>query len=154
MDMPEAAPDPPPDETRCPIDYALQILGDRWTLLLLRDCMLRGKRRYGEFLSSEEGISTNILASRLHRMQDHGLLEKWPDPRDGKTALYLPTDKGLALLPVILEVIRWGLEHDTLSTVPDAIRAAVTGGSGPLALRIADAIRTERESLLSPANHG
>jgi DNA-binding HxlR family transcriptional regulator len=121
--------------------------GDRWSLLVIRDMMLWGKRRYSEFLASGEGISTNILADRLKQMQRLGLVEKFRDPSNGKTSVYLLTDKGLSLFPVLLEVIRWGLQHDEHSMVPDPIAAALLDDSQALATEVAEQIKSERLAL-------
>ena len=132
---------------RCPICFAMGTFGDRWSLLVIRDMMLRGKRRYSEFLASGEGISTNILADRLKQMQRLGLVEKFRDPSNGKASLYLLTDKGLSLFPVLLEVIRWGLLHDEHSMVPDTIAAALLDDSQALATEIGEQIKAERLTL-------
>ncbi len=132
---------------RCPISFAMDSFGDRWSLLVIRDMMLWGKRRYSEFLASGEGISTNILADRLKQMQRLGLVEKFRDPSNGKTSVYLLTDKGLSLFPVLLEVIRWGLQHDEHSMVPDPIAAALLDDSQALATAVAEQIKSERLAL-------
>jgi DNA-binding HxlR family transcriptional regulator len=132
---------------RCPIDYALGIFGDRWTLLLIRDLLVRGKRRYSEFLASEEGISTNILANRLKQMQERGLLEKFADPDSRKASIYLLTDKGAALAPVMLEAIRWGLAFDEHSLVPEHIAQALAEPLQDYTATLLDSIRAERSVL-------
>ncbi len=132
---------------RCPISFSLEIFGDRWSLLLIRDMMLRGKRRYRDFLQSEEGISTNIRADRLRRMQQMGLVEKFADPSDRKASVYLLTDKGMDLFPVLLEVIRWGMEHDEHSIVPPQVAAALAGRKDDLARQARSQIQSERKAL-------
>ena len=87
----------------------------------MRDTLLLGKRRYGDFLASPEGISTNILADRLKRLEISGILEKFPDPSDGKASLYIPTEQGVKLLPVLIEIIRWGLAEFRESVVPEFV---------------------------------
>lgn len=107
----------------CPISSALDLFGDRWSLLVMRDVLLRGKSRYREFLASEEGIATNILASRLARLEAAGLLEKTADdPRSGKQA-YHATEKGKDLIPLLLEMMLWSAEHDPRAAVPGALIA-------------------------------
>jgi len=138
---------PTDDSPRCPINFALGMFGDRWSLLIIRDMMLLGKRRYSEFAASGEGISTNILADRLKQMQRLGLVEKFRDPSNGKASLYILTDKGLSLFPVLLEVIRWGLQHDEHSIVPDPIAAALLDDSQALATQIKEQIKAERLAL-------
>jgi len=105
----------------CPISNTLDLLGDKWSLLIMRDTLLLGKRRYGDFLASPEGISTNILADRLKRLEISGILEKFPDPSDGKASLYIPTEQGVKLLPVLIEIIRWGLAEFRESVVPEFV---------------------------------
>jgi DNA-binding HxlR family transcriptional regulator len=94
-------------EPACPISYALEIFGDRWTLLVLRDLLLTPKRRYGELLASPEGIATNILADRLKRLEGRGLVNKARDPVDSRQFIYAPTERAISLIPMLLELIVW-----------------------------------------------
>lgn len=96
----------------CAISTALDIVGDRWCLLILRDLMFTEKRSYSELLSSEEGIATNILAARLLRMEENGIIRKSAHPTDGRKSIYLLTEKGIGLLPVLIELNFWMAEHD------------------------------------------
>jgi DNA-binding HxlR family transcriptional regulator len=96
----------------CPISLALEAFGDRWSLLILRDLLLRDMRHYQEFLNAEEQISTNILADRLNHLEGLGVISKSTDPKNRKQYLYVPTRKGLDLLPVLLELYRWSLKYD------------------------------------------
>jgi len=98
--------------SHCPISLALEAIGDKWSLLILRDLILRGKQRYQELLHSEERISTNILADRLIRLEHDGLISKVADPGDGRQYRYIPTQKALDLLPVIAEMARWTAKYD------------------------------------------
>jgi DNA-binding HxlR family transcriptional regulator len=91
---------------------ALEAIGDRWSLLILRDLIMRGKRHYQDFLNSEEGIATNILADRLARLERQGLISKSSDPDDKRQYRYSPTRKGLDLLPVIFEMARWSKKYN------------------------------------------
>lgn len=99
----------------CPINLSLEIFGDSWTLLVLRDLMFAGKRHFRELLQSDERISSNILAERLARLVEQGLLTKADDPTHKQKALYSLTEKGIALLPVIVQIGAWGSRW-----VPDA----------------------------------
>ncbi len=106
-----------PDEPRsyCPINLSLEIFGDSWTLLVLRDLMFAGKRHFRELLQSEERISSNILADRLARLVEHGVLTKSEDPTHKQKAIYSLTEKGIALLPIVVQIGAWGSRW-----VPDA----------------------------------
>lgn len=110
----------PARRSACPISYSLDFLGDKWSLLVIRDILFGGKRRYGEFLKSEEGIATNILADRLARLEAAGVLKKTPDPESPIKSLYTLTPKGLDLIPVMLELAVWGARHDPDTGAPKA----------------------------------
>ena len=94
----------------CPITNTLDVLGDKWTLLVVRDMFL-GKKTYGEFLASPEGIPTNILADRLKRLEQHGIIDRTPYQQSPVRYAYRLTSKGQQLSPVIKEIIKWGLEN-------------------------------------------
>lgn len=99
----------------CPINLSLEIFGDSWTLLVLRDMMFAGKRHFRELLQSDERISSNILADRLVRLVEHGMLTKADDPTHKQKAIYSLTEKAISLLPVIVQIGAWGSRW-----VPDA----------------------------------
>lgn len=92
----------------CPINLSLEIIGDRWTLLVLRDLMFGGKRHFREFLQSDEQISTNILADRLKLLVREGILTKRDDPTHKQKATYSLTEKGIELLPIVVQIGAWG----------------------------------------------
>lgn len=96
----------------CPINYAMEIFGDRWTLLIVRDLMFKGKTHYGEFLHSEERIATNILADRLQLLEDQGIISKKGDPSHGSKWLYSLTSKGIDLMPLLIDMIVWSAKYD------------------------------------------
>jgi DNA-binding HxlR family transcriptional regulator len=102
----------------CPINFALETFGDTWSLLIIRDIVYFGKQTYGEFLASEEGIATNILANRLARMEQQGILMKLPHPTDVRKERYVLTEKGLDLIPVMVEIANWSAEHDPQTGAP------------------------------------
>lgn len=101
--------------SHCPVNFALEAIGDRWALLVLRDIVFRGKRTYGEFLKSEEGFATNILAARLDHLIDQGILELEGDETDGRKGIYTLTEKGLDLVPLLFEMMRWSAKYDPAS---------------------------------------
>jgi DNA-binding HxlR family transcriptional regulator len=88
------------------------MLGDRWSLLIIRDMMLRGFRSYKEFLECYEGIATNILADRLRRLQAYGIIVAGQDPKDARKITYLLTAKGIDLAPVLTEMVLWAAAHE------------------------------------------
>ena len=88
------------------------MLGDRWSLLIVRDMMLRGFRSYKEFLECYEGIATNILADRLRKLKAHGIIVAEPDPRDARKVTYLLTAKAIGLAPVLTEMVLWAAAHE------------------------------------------
>jgi DNA-binding HxlR family transcriptional regulator len=102
----------PGHRSHCPISFALDIVGDRWTLLVLRDLLMRGKQTYGDLLASEEGIATNVLADRLAWLEEQEILQR------ARRGGYRVTRKGLDLLPAILELVRWSAKYDPLSAAP------------------------------------
>ena len=96
----------------CPLNASVEMLGDRWSLLILRDMMLRGFRSFKEFLTSYEGIATNILSDRLKRLAAHGIIATQEDPSDGRRLIYVLTPKGLDLAPVLTEMVLWAAKHE------------------------------------------
>src|SRR5262249_41121191 len=96
---------------RCPIAGALDLVGDRWTLLVMRDVLLYGKRRFADFLASPERIATNILAERLARLERCGLIERRRYQERPVREEYHPTSRGQDLEPMLRELIRWGQRH-------------------------------------------
>ena len=127
----------------CPINLSLEIFGDAWTLLVLRDIMFAGKRHFRELLQSDERIASNILADRLARLVEHGILTRSDDPTHKQKALYTLTEKGIALLPIVVQIGAWGSRW-----VPDAkkldaasskqVREIQEGGPDAWAKRMAE----------------
>lgn len=99
-------------ETGCPIAFGLDTFGDRWSLLIIREIMLRGKRTYSEFLEADEGIASNILVARLKHLEAEGIVEKSRDPENRRAFIYELTKKGRDLAPILLEIIIWSGLHD------------------------------------------
>jgi DNA-binding HxlR family transcriptional regulator len=96
----------------CPISCSLDIFGDKWSLLIIRDIMLRGKMSYNEFLQSEEKIATNILANRLSVLEAEHILSKRVSPANKSKFIYSLTKKGIDLLPIIIEIMDWGAKYN------------------------------------------
>ena len=120
---------------KCPIAFALDIFGDKWSLIILRDMLFKGKRHYGEFLTSTEKISTNILANRLEKLESEGLIDKTQDSENLSRFVYSLTDKGKDLLPLLLEMVKWSVKYDPQPGIPDNI---ITGAPARLLERLQD----------------
>lgn len=104
--------------SNCPINFVLETFGDKWTLLIVRDLMFKGKRTYGEFLQSDEKISTNILADRLGRLEEHEIVKKTVAPDNRSKLIYTLTSKGKDLLPIMLEITAWSARYDAATNTP------------------------------------
>jgi len=96
----------------CPVSISLERVGDRWSLLIIRDLMVRGLRTYREFRNAGEGIATNVLADRLRGLEAHGIISAEADETDGRRVNYRLTEKGIDLAPVLLELLIWGARHE------------------------------------------
>lgn len=106
----------------CPIHFGLETFGDPWTLLILRDLLLKGRSTYSDFLNAEEGIATNVLADRLARLEDDGLVVAERSSQGGRAQRYRPTPKSIDLLPVLLEIITWSATYDPATAAdPDFV---------------------------------
>ena len=99
------------ERSGCPISLSLELLGDRWTLLIVRDLVFAGKTHFREFLQSDEGISSRTLAERLQTLQDEGIVTKSDDPTHKLKAIYRLTKAGIDLLPVLATLGAWGSKH-------------------------------------------
>ena len=115
----------------CPINLTLEILGDRWSLIVIRDIMFGNRRHFRELLSkSEEGIASNILASRLKRLLDAGMVSKRDDPTHAQKAIYSLTEPTIQLVPLFAQMGAWGRRHLPVSKEL-SIRAQLLEEGGP-----------------------
>src|SRR5438552_18209446 len=105
--------------SHCPIHFALDVFGDAWSLLVVRDLMFKQKSSYRDFLEGGEGISTNILADRLARLEEAGILSKEKIHTAAARTHYRLTDKGLDLMPMLLEMIAWSARYDPKTAAPE-----------------------------------
>ena len=96
----------------CPVSIALEVFGDRWSLLIVRDMMIRGFRSFKEFQNSGEGIASNVLASRLRTLEAAGIISAERDSEDARRIEYRLTAKGIDLAPALLELLIWGARHE------------------------------------------
>lgn len=103
--------------SECPISSALDIVGDKWSLLIIRDIAMQGKKTYNEFLKSEEKIATNILADRLVMLESAGIITKGNHPDSKAKILYRLTEKGIDLLPILVEMILWSDKYLVISAM-------------------------------------
>ena len=99
-------------KSHCPVNFALETVGDPWSLLVVRDIVFHGKHAFGEFLASEERITTSVLADRLATLVQTGILAKRRSATDRRKESYSLTEKGRALIPVLVELANWGVGHD------------------------------------------
>ena len=106
----------------CPLNIALEVFGDRWTLLILRDLMFKQLSTYKEFQESGEGIATNVLADRLKMLQEEGIIGGERSASDARVVCYRPTAKGLDLLPVMIEMIIWADQYEHTAAPAKIIR--------------------------------
>ena len=102
----------PRPRSGCPVSTSLEIFGDRWSLLIVRDLMVRGYRKFKQFEHSGERIATNILSDRLQRLQAAGIIMAEPGETDGREINYRLTEKGIDLAPLLLELLIWGARHE------------------------------------------
>ena len=120
----------PPRRSDCPIACTLDLIGDRWTLVVLRDLFI-GKSRFDELAASAEGIATNVLTERLARLEREGMVSRTRDPADARRVVYALTPRGRSLAPVLQAVAVWGLEHLRSTRVaPELARAAAAARRG------------------------
>lgn len=121
------------ERSGCPISLSLELLGDRWTLLIIRDMIFAGKTHFREFLQSDEGISSRTLAERLQTLQDEGIVTRSDDPTHKLKAIYRLTEAGIDLLPVLATLGAWGSKYrnadDKLARIADELAA---GGEAAL----------------------
>lgn len=108
--------------SNCPINVVLEMVGDSWSLLVVRDLMFNGSTRFNEFLAAKEKIATNILANRLQQLECTGIVTKHRDPDDARRHIYRLTEKGVDLAPVLVEMILWASRHEQTAAPPAAVR--------------------------------
>ena len=133
----------------CPIRYFSGIFGDKWSLMILRDLMFKGRRYYGEFLTAGEGISTNTLTDRLQKLQQGGLIVKQTDPAKASRVIYTLSEKGLSLMPVMLAMIDWSATHDPETEVPAGFARALRADPEALRRDLETAVRRRDSDLLT-----
>lgn len=135
--------------SNCPVNFGLETFGDKWSLLIVRDIVFWGKKTYSDFLKSDEGIATNILASRLTQLEEEGILIKTPHPTDKRKDVYTLTEKGFELIPLLVEIVAWSgklLEWQSVAGTgtPEQVRQvkrfAMANDKRKIILEIRDAV--------------
>ena len=121
----------------CPINLVLEMIGDSWSLLIIRDMMLRGHTGYQAFLRSEEKIATNILADRLSKLEQNGLISKSPDPSDARKFIYALTAKGADLAPLLVEMTLYSQKHEQRIDMPKDILTEMQRNKSAFGVRLA-----------------
>ncbi|MFI6228476.1 winged helix-turn-helix transcriptional regulator [Micromonospora echinospora] len=139
----------------CPINLAVEVLGDRWSLVIVRDMMFGNRRHFRELLTgSQEGIASNILADRLHRLVAHGLVSRAPDPTHRQKIVYSLTEPAIQLVPVLAHLGAWGRRHLPVSREL-AVRAELLERGGPeLWDRFMDELREQHLGVSRPPGTG
>src|SRR3954454_14186083 len=132
--------------SQCPISLALDVIGDRWSLLIVRDLMFAGKRYYRELLRSDEGISSNILAERLARLVDVGVLSRTGDPSHKQKAIYSLTPMGIDLLPLVAQLGIWGRKYLPVTAETGAQAEQLEKGGAALLRKIQADLRKQHLS--------
>lgn len=105
----------------CPVSMSLEIFGDRWSLLVIRDLMVRGMQTFKEFQNSGEGIATNVLTDRLQRLEALNVIESRPANSDGRRVNYRLTQRGIDLAPLLFDILVWGARHEKTSAPAELI---------------------------------
>lgn len=137
-----------PHRSGCPINLTLEILGDKWSLLVIRDMMFGNRRHFRELLSqSEEGIASNILADRLKRLLAQGVISRREDPTHKQKAIYRLTERGIELLPIFAHIGAWGRRHLPVSEELSIRAQLLEEGGPPLWDRFMHELRAEHVGL-------
>lgn len=123
----------PDRRSGCPISISLEIFGDRWSLLIIRDLMFENRRSFREFSAADEGIASNVLTDRLERLETAGIIERRPDPTDGRRAIYSLTDKGFDLAPMLIEMVIWAAKYEDTDAPPAVVKAMKRDRAGFIA---------------------
>lgn len=107
----------------CPIGIALDLVGDPWTLLIVRDLMFKGAKTFNGFLAAGEGIATNVLTDRLARLETNAIVTKARDTHDARRFIYRLTEKGIDLAPVLVELVLWSTRYEKTDAPPEVVKA-------------------------------
>jgi len=140
------------DRSHCPVNFSLEIFGDKWTLLILRDLILFKKRTFKALCHSPEGIATNILSNRLKQLENNGIITKQLDPQNSKIFHYGLTPKGKDLIPILLEMSVWGATYDPKTIAPSHIIDRIKNDRQTVHREILESLDGVGEPFISHAN--
>ena len=129
----------------CPINYSVEIFGDKWMLLLLRDIMFNGKNSFLEFRASQEKISSVVLTEKLNMLLEEGIVTKVVSTKNASKFLYLVTDKGIELVPIMVELLNWGSRHNP-DGGPKLLLDRIKQSKKKLIIELQEKLRSERRS--------
>ena len=132
----------PSGKSTCPVNFGLETFGDPWSLLVVRDVVYFGKHTFNEFLASDEAISPSVLSARLDALTDAGILRRSPDPADRRRVRYDLTDRGLGLIPIMVEIAEWSTAHDPDTGAPADWIALVRDNKPEMLRRYTDTVRS------------
>ena len=135
------------NKSHCPINQALEIIGDKWTLLIIRDIMFHNKRRFREFLGSDENISPNILTERLNMLENLGIVVKSNDAHHKQKRVYTLTRKGIELIPVLFELYLWISPFSNLNEKDEILVRKIAEGGKDLQQKMKKYLNKEIEDL-------
>ncbi len=124
------------EKSNCPINLSLEVIGDRWTLLIIRDMLFAGKKHFREFLQSDEGISSRTLSDRLQSLQEEGIVTRHDDPGHKLKAVYCLTQAGLDLLPILVNLGVWGNRYRTADPALGAVAEELAAGGSEAIARM------------------
>ncbi|WP_345330087.1 helix-turn-helix domain-containing protein [Mucilaginibacter defluvii] len=130
----------------CPINYSVEIFGDKWVLLLLRDLMFNGKNSFLEFRASDEKISSAVLTEKLNLLLNEGVISKITSPKNASKFIYLLTDKGIEMVPLMVEILSWGSRYNP-DGGPKSLLYSIKRNKTKAITEIQDKLRSQRDSL-------
>ena len=134
-------------QSGCPIAYTLDVVGDKWSLLIIRDMIFKGRRYFGEFLEANEKIATNILTDRLKKLEGSQIITKTQDPEHQKKYIYELTQRGISLIPVMLEIILWGTKNDPNTTTPKELYRRLNKDKYEFTLEVIEEVKNHKPAL-------
>ncbi|MFD0794484.1 winged helix-turn-helix transcriptional regulator [Mucilaginibacter litoreus] len=135
----------------CPINYSVEIFGDKWMLLILRDLMFNGKNSFLEFRASDEKISSAVLTEKLNLLLNEGIVFKITSPKNASKFLYLLTDKGIEMIPLMVEILNWGSRYNPHGG-PKTLLEEINRNKKKAITELQDKLRSKRESLIENQN--